>query len=1108
MAQLMSKQPNALDYLKNKASNLKPKKTIENSTIISWEPLQSIQPNNYLQVLEQRKQELKSKLNNDSKSSPIPILNFWVWMSWPWVTNFADYKTNIPQQTQPTKKSGFSLIPKTNAWELDEVKIEQFIKRWQELWKSREEIKVAYDKALNDWIFDVWYTWQPQATQDINDMWLLQEWWQRLSNLWTKLWKRWESIWQSFNRPRSSNPLIWWVQNIWGAIWVAWELIWWLTDIWMEWLAYLTPDVVKEVTPAILKQTAKNFWQAISPIKLPQNITPDSFKEMLSWQAKEVWENTPEVVKQTALTSIKAWPEVYAKFKKSNPFLADTLEWSLSIASVLPIWKGWKIVKEWVETWVKEVWEQLWKQAGKKAIWLETKALEETRKIAEEIALPSIKELWKRQKWEVFWEVVETWKWLFKKQELVRSPKEALAIEETTRLINEWKLSKWMSEIQKRTVVENEIEQLSKILDTNLRTTDIQLSQKDMNKLFNDLSQQILDNPVIVWDAEASLKKLLPVLKTKLNKKTYYPEDILQLRKDFDNAIKNAKWEWVFDPKTENAFTTAIRDFRQWLNNKVSDLVPDANVKQVLDRQSALYNVSKTLNDRFSWQANTLVWRVLNKIQWITWVPRTEIVELATALWLAWTVAPIIAPVSWIISAWYLWKKWLQYLTRPENMKKVAEILRKFENAVKQNPSKATEINKAKEEFKNIFVNPIKNGSNSSIINSSSISTNKSWWNLIPNQTKNAISNSNIQKTTKTRWEGLKKILPSNFKEKAQDLIEGYAEKVGAKKNFLPSWNNKINYKEVENYYKQKTWNNDVTEIMDRFKKSSMENQQSVMKKINTPKVIEINKPKENILDSLNPTWWLYVKYTPEIRAKAKLWPNITTLDKTMWVSPDKEIIIYRWAPKSQKWIVAWDFVTTNYDLAKSYTWDWNILKLKVKARDVLDDITEPLWEEYIYRPKTNLLPTNSKQVSKSIPEKIYHTSSVDLPEKLSWDKIFWTTKDKNYSLNYWKEWSRKTYEFSTEWLNILDWYSKKWIELAEKINKSLPKNKQFTEVLNQDWWVSSFFIQDKDVVKKLKDLWYDWIETSEFYKWWTKSIWIINADKLKQVSNIVKKTK
>lgn len=104
-------------------------------------------------------------------------------------------------------------------------------------------------------------------------------------------------------------------------------------------------------------------------------------------------------------------------------------------------------------------------------------------------------------------------------------------------------------------------------------------------------------------------------------------------------------------------------------------------------------------------------------------------------------------------------------------------------------------------------------------------------------------------------------------------------------------------------------------------------------------------------IDDLNPTGGLLVDYDPQSRMTMALGENITTLDKTMGVKPDEMITIYRGAPKKQKTINPGDFVTTNYDLAKSYTGDDNVLSLEVRAADVLDDIREPLGEEYIYRP-------------------------------------------------------------------------------------------------------------------------------------------------------------
>ena len=60
-------------------------------------------------------------------------------------------------------------------------------------------------------------------------------------------------------------------------------------------------------------------------------------------------------------------------------------------------------------------------------------------------------------------------------------------------------------------------------------------------------------------------------------------------------------------------------------------------------------------------------------------------------------------------------------------------------------------------------------------------------------------------------------------------------------------------------------------------------------------------KGQDDILDSINPTGSIMVEYTPEIRAKAKLADNITTLAETMGKSGDEYITIYRGTIAKQK---------------------------------------------------------------------------------------------------------------------------------------------------------------------------------------------------------------
>ncbi len=145
-----------------------------------------------------------------------------------------------------------------------------------------------------------------------------------------------------------------------------------------------------------------------------------------------------------------------------------------------------------------------------------------------------------------------------------------------------------------------------------------------------------------------------------------------------------------------------------------------------------------------------------------------------------------------------------------------------------------------------------------------------------------------------------------------------------------------------------------------------LERQRAEFKKA-VPK-IDDKMAEEFILNDLNPTSGLSVGYTPQVRAKIKLGKNITTLDKTSGKSSDTLITIYRGAPKNQKDIVPGDFITTNYNLAKDYAGTGKILSKKVKMKNILDDITEPLGEEYIYRPKINIFNQVKGKPVKELP--------------------------------------------------------------------------------------------------------------------------------------------
>ena len=391
----------------------------------------------------------------------------------------------------------------------------------------------------------------------------------------------------------------------------------------------------------------------------------------------------------------------YWEFKKNYPILADNIEGLLNISQLAPLSP--KITKPIVSS-VKEAGKVITPNLAKQAKSLSRSADEWFRMQAEEIAVPNLKEMGIRDKTKIAWDVVETkWFWPFKKQEIVRSPQEALAIEETARLLKEGKVKKWVSEIKNAEAVGWEIWTLANELRSNIMQTapDIKIKKTDVENLFTDISKRIEDNPVMRGDIKESANKLVEQLKKNLNKEDYNGIDILDLRQKLDSDIAKYVWDSAFDPKIETAFTSAFKEFRQGLNGKISELAPNAEVRNLLDRQSALFRVKENLETKWTRQANSTVGRLISKVQNVTGVPRTEIIELATALGLlwAWALSSVVNPIATAVTVW-MWAKAIgKRILSPANKAKLSSMLSKLDDYAKKNPSQAKEIEQIKQTF-------------------------------------------------------------------------------------------------------------------------------------------------------------------------------------------------------------------------------------------------------------------------------------------------------------------------------------------------------------------------------------------------------------------------
>ena len=147
----------------------------------------------------------------------------------------------------------------------------------------------------------------------------------------------------------------------------------------------------------------------------------------------------------------------------------------------------------------------------------------------------------------------------------------------------------------------------------------------------------------------------------------------------------------------------------------------------------------------------------------------------------------------------------------------------------------------------------------------------------------------------------------------------------------------------------------DIAPVIEETRKVVEQALQSIPEVEDTPETTTEaqNVADEPVLNSLNPTGSVFTNYTPKERASIKLGQDMTTLDNTSGKSPNETVTIYRGVPKgAQSEITAGDFVTTNKQLAKDYAGNGDVISMEVKMSDVLDSKSEPLGEEYLYRPQ------------------------------------------------------------------------------------------------------------------------------------------------------------
>jgi len=111
-------------------------------------------------------------------------------------------------------------------------------------------------------------------------------------------------------------------------------------------------------------------------------------------------------------------------------------------------------------------------------------------------------------------------------------------------------------------------------------------SPNEFNGYMKDASDKLNEIPSLTREATEVANKYLTQFNKLVKKNGYTPEGLLQARKEFDNLLPDKK----LSPDIENGITEAVRYIRQGANDFLASKVPDVAVKEMLAKQTALYN--------------------------------------------------------------------------------------------------------------------------------------------------------------------------------------------------------------------------------------------------------------------------------------------------------------------------------------------------------------------------------------------------------------------------------------------------------------------------------------------------------------------------------------
>jgi len=144
------------------------------------------------------------------------------------------------------------------------------------------------------------------------------------------------------------------------------------------------------------------------------------------------------------------------------------------------------------------------------------------------------------------------------------------------------------------TVADDLVSQL-KTSAKQMKIADLEQVPEKFNQYMKGVKTTLKENPTLVGDAEKTATKILDKFESLVKEEGSTPDAIISARKKLDAWMSAQKGDNIFDPKTEGAVSVALRAIRQGGNDFVAGLSKDVAVKNMLAKQTNLYNAIENI---------------------------------------------------------------------------------------------------------------------------------------------------------------------------------------------------------------------------------------------------------------------------------------------------------------------------------------------------------------------------------------------------------------------------------------------------------------------------------------------------------------------------------